>query len=516
MLEVILNPYLAPKFTIRFTTDMRKLVFCGVLVCFNFSVQAQIEGSSFTATGNAGATSFVTDYQAIGINPANLGWTSKFENKKVAFGMNEFTFSIHSQALQKQELRDEFKSMWQNKSADSLTRDEKLQYAKDFTDLGFAINANATSIGAAFTTDKFGGIGFRINDNFHYYSILGPTASEILFLGKTASYFDSLSIVDYYGDTTEIANDPSQYNYDTLNILSGFVSVPNPISDITKGTDINAIWYREYNLAYGRKIVDVEDKFAIYAGAGVKYLQGMFLLNIYSDEDEFTAYSATSPYFDIDYGSAAQGNPSAIQTQSGSIPNAVGSGWGFDLGFNTIIGSKIKLATSIIDIGSMTWDGNVYTMKDTLLFDTESNGLESFDIASSFQSLLGDNGVFEYEGEQELKVQLPTKFRFGASLALGEKIEVGIDYMQPLNDAPGNMERPMFGIGGDIKPLPFLKLSAGLLAGGNYDTQIPIGLGIFAPSGTYEFGIASRDAITFFAKNGPTLSLSMGFMRFRF
>jgi hypothetical protein len=495
---------------------MKKIFFLGALAFSISNLSAQIEGSSFTSTGHAGATSFATDYQAVGINPANLGWTMKFEDKKIALGLNEFTFSIHSQALEKQELRDEFSSIWRNKSVDSLTRDEKLEYAKDFTDLGFAMNANFGSFGFALTTDKLGGIGFRINDHFSYYSRLGETASDLLFLGKTSSYFDSLTIVNYNGDTTQIANDPSSYDYDTLNILSGFTSTPDLISEITKGTDINSVWYREYNLSYGRKIIDVEDKFAIYAGAGVKYLQGMFLLNIVSDDDGFTAYSATTPFFDIDYGNAAMGNPSAMNTQSGSIPNAVGSGVGFDLGFNAVIGKKLKIATSIIDMGSMTWDGNVYTVKDDSLFNTESNGLEGFNIAQSFSSWVGDDGIFSYQGEEKIEVKLPTKFRFGASLDLGEIAEIGFDYMQPMNDAPGNMEKPMFGVGGDIKPLPFLKISAGVLTGGNYDTQVPVGIGIFAPSGTYEFGIASRDAVTFFAKNGPTLSLSMGFMRFRF
>ena len=44
-----------------------------VLVLSSFNVFGQIENSSFTATGRGAATTFVTDYQALGINPANLG-----------------------------------------------------------------------------------------------------------------------------------------------------------------------------------------------------------------------------------------------------------------------------------------------------------------------------------------------------------------------------------------------------------------------------------------------------------
>ncbi len=40
-------------------------------------------------------------------------------------------------------------------------------------------------------TDKFGGIAFRVNDNVSWYSKFNEEISEILFLGKTAPYFDS-------------------------------------------------------------------------------------------------------------------------------------------------------------------------------------------------------------------------------------------------------------------------------------------------------------------------------------
>jgi hypothetical protein len=59
-------------------------------------------------------------------------------------------------------------------------------------------------------------------------------------------------------------------------------------------------------------------------------------------------------------------------------------------------------------------------------------------------------------------------------------------------------------------------LSAGLVTGGDYDTKIPVGVTFIAGNGTYEAGIASRDAVTFFADRKPTVSLSMGFLRFRF
>lgn len=63
-----------------------------------------MEGSSFSATGRGGtATSFVTDYQAIGINPANLGFDTDFH---IALGIGEFGYGFYSGALAKDDVRN--------------------------------------------------------------------------------------------------------------------------------------------------------------------------------------------------------------------------------------------------------------------------------------------------------------------------------------------------------------------------------------------------------------------------
>lgn len=67
----------------------------------SFSVTSQNELSSFTNTGHGGATTFAGDYQCTGINPANLGWAWKYDKRKFTIGTNEFTGSLHSEALQK-------------------------------------------------------------------------------------------------------------------------------------------------------------------------------------------------------------------------------------------------------------------------------------------------------------------------------------------------------------------------------------------------------------------------------
>ena len=481
------------------------------LVLVGVTSLAQSEYSSFTVTGRGGATTFATDYQTIGINPANLGWASKFEDKKVTFGLNEFTYSLHSASLSKQELRDQIKGLTSGSTSD-FTQQQKIDAAKSFTDAGMAMNIDYGSIGAAITTDKLGGLAFRINDRFQFYSILGQGASEMLFLGKNAPYFDSLTIINGI-DTSIVANDGTIP--DTTTILNGIANIPQMMSQILDGSRITASWYREYNISYGRKIIDIEEKFALYGGIGLKYLQGFALLDINGQADEFEAYSSVTPFLDIDYGVAAATNPSSI-AQSGALPDAVGKGFGFDLGVNILIKDKFKIGAALTNIGAINWTGNVYTIQDTLVYDTESEGLNNYNVASSLGEFTGENGLLKYNGEQERVTKLPGSFRLGASVVLGEKAELGIDVIMPTNDEPGNIDKAIIGIGGDITPIPWVRLSAGFVTGGNYGTQVPVGISLFAPSGAYEFGIASRDAISFFTQNGPTLSLSLGFLRFRF
>ncbi len=501
---------------------MKRLLLIGLAIAGVSSGFSQLEGSSFTNTGRGAVTSFATDYQAIGINPANLGWEYRFDGKQIAVGANEFSYSLHSTALTKDTLRGLFSSLIRGENQE-FTQQQKIQAAQDFANEGLAMNLDYGSIGAAYMNEKIGGIGFRINDRVQWYSILGPTASELLFEGRTASYFDVLNYVEYDSatmqyDTTQIQNHDNIDEDSLANVVSGMSTNPFKYSTLLEGTQISFNWIREYNLSYGRRVIGGDESaFSLYAGVGVKFVQGIAMIDIESDGETLTAFSAMSPGFDIDYGSAALSNPSALPNQtSGLIPNPVGKGWGFDFGVNAVIGQKLKIGMAVTNIGSVTWDGNVYSARDTLLTQSTNPGLNGYNIFNQLDDVVGDNGPFAWDGLASRKVSLPTMVRAGASLIFSEKAEIGVDLLLPTNEVPGSIEGAMFAFGGDITPIPWLNLSAGFVTGGNYDFQIPCGITFVAGGGTWEAGVASRDAITFFVKNGPTLSLSMGFMRFRF
>jgi len=486
-----------------------------LLAMFAFPVFAiaQQEYSSFTSTGRGGATTFVTDYQALGINPAGVGMANPY-GKKMTMGFTEFTFSLHSQALTKQELRSTIGSYVKGENQQTFTQQQKIDAAREFTDAGFAVNVDFGSFGFSFCDPTIGGFAFRVNDRFQWYSKLGKEASELLFLGFNANYFDSLVYNNGMGNTV-IANNPNMSQDSINNVVLGFTNTPKMISQLLDGTVMNMSWTREYNLSYGRKVFGNDSTFALYGGVGVKLYQGLAYMDVNASNGQLYAFSSISPAFNIDYGTAAQSNPSSV-TQTGKIPKPVGMGYGFDFGVNLLIKGKLKIGAAMSNMGSITWDGNVYTMKDTLVFDTDNPGAENYNIIGQFNDMGGDSGLFKWDGVSEKKVSLPTTYRFGASMKLGKVAELGFDVIIPGNDEAGNFRKPIIGMGGDITPIRWVRFSAGFMTGGNYDFMIPLGVTFIAQDGRWEGGIASRDVVTFFTQNGPTISFSTGFMRFRF
>ena len=492
-----------------------KKYFLALALFVSLFANAQQEYSSFTNAGRGCATTFATDYEAIGINPANLGWAWKFSNKKFAMGFAEFGASISSDALTKDQLRSSVTSIISGNS-NNLTYEQKVGAASTFAEAGTTMNIDARVFGAAITTKKAGGFAFRIVDHMQLYTKFGSNAANLFFLGKTSSIFDSLTIVTSAGTSQNIANHPN-LSPDTAKLVAqGYSNAPQLLSKVLNGSEIKLTWTREYNFSYGRKIFG-DSIFALFGGVGIKYVQGLALLDVQSSNNHLSGFSSISPAFNINYGAAAaQANQ---VTQSGGLPKTVGNGYGFDFGVNAIIKNKLKIGVAINNVGSIVWKGNAYTLKDTFMVKTTNAGLQNYNMISQLSNMFsaGAGGLVSLQGEKSITTQLPGMMRAGASLVLGKKGEVGVDFIVPLNTtSPGSFTNPVMSIGGDFMPVKWLKLQAGFVHGGYYGNQIPLGIIFIAKGGTYEAGVASRDIVTFFTQNGPNLSLSMGFMRMRF
>jgi len=483
------------------------LLFVGV----GINAAAQNEYIAYPATGKGVASTFVTDYHCLGINPANLGWQQY--DKSVTAGTSEFGLSIYSASLAKQELRDNIWAVAKSGSLDSLTYEQKISAVNGFAS-DFAFNWDYNMFGFSYQNPKFGGIAVSIRSRASWNSSFSTQFSDLLFQGQHSSYFDTLQ---YWNgtDTVNIANYQNMSSDSSAAVVSGTASYPSPLSTILGDSFLKLSLNREYHIGYGRKILNIDSVFTLYGGVGVKFIQGIAMMDLGKDENgNLQMYSAFSPGFQIDYAAGLNSLPGQAQNFWRS---SVGQGWGIDLGVNATFFNKLHLAASVTNLGSMTYTGNVYSAKDTLIVSYSSDGLQDMDISQSIPAMLDSNGLFTLREEQKYTIALPGMLRIGASIELGKFVHLGAEIMSPFNDVPGSINGFAYGIGGDVKLAGGkVILMAGLTGGGNYATQVPLGINFCFGEGAYEIGVASRDAVTFFSKNSPTISAAMGFARFRF
>ena len=89
---------------------MRRVLLSLVFILFLSETSfGQLESTAFSATGRGGvATTFATDYQTIGINPANLGFVKSFRDPLITFGIGEFSTTITAEPLTRDELIQTF------------------------------------------------------------------------------------------------------------------------------------------------------------------------------------------------------------------------------------------------------------------------------------------------------------------------------------------------------------------------------------------------------------------------
>jgi hypothetical protein len=459
---------------------MKKTLLAAILSLAAGHLFAQNELSNFTATGRGGVVNtFATDYQAIGINPANLG---RFTNPFFSFSIGETGMGAGSKSLTHDELN---KFIYHG--SDKLTQAEKQEFAAAFNnDDALNVNIDFTSLALSVRFPKAGGLAFSNRLRVTGHMGLNKNGAEILFLGKDAPVFANFQP----GDKVSIK--------ETLAPTSVQMSILN-----------------EWNVAYGLQVVNLPN-FKMQVGAGYKYVQGVGTVDIVVNDKEVTAFSALSPKFDVHYGDLVNNPEFNTSDIGGGIFKPVGQGHAFDLGVAAEFGDMVKAAVSVTDIGSMTWRGHLLTANDQTIQKVTSTGVNSFDFFSEVVDFAasGEDTLFTYEPGGEKKRDLPTKLRTGLGFKLSKKVDTGVDVTLPLNEVAGNLSDTFVGIGIDFKPVPVLRLSSGFSTGAGYGGSLPLGATFVMPH--YEFGIATRDILGLFSDKNPYLSVAFGFLRFKF
>ena len=459
---------------------MKKLLCILIPVILATGAQAQLEQSSFGATGRGGtATSFVTDYQALGINPANLGFQTKYA---FSLGIAELGYGIYSEAL----VKDDVRAILFN-NEDSITAAQSEVLAQAFLNEGIQFNVDVMAVGFSLRVPKFGTLAFSVTGHAAYNSKFDGEAANIIFEGYDyAGYFDTVIVTptEIYG----VAYEP--------------LSLSELFGDSEFKFDVNT----SFNFGYGLKLFGSEETISAYAGIGFKYILGYGYLDMHSDGSTITGISALG----LDILDLEAGITSPI-TASAAEP--VGRGTGWDFGFSLKIRDALTASASIVDIGKMKYTANVLQINDFVLDTVSFSGVTSTDPIQIISDMLNEQDLIEYSGLSEFEVSLPTKLRLGASLKINDLLDVGLDAVFPMNEVAGAIETPVIGVGAQLTLFEILNLSAGLSAGGGYAYNIPAGIGLDFK--IWEIGVATRDALTWFGETSPNVSMAIGVLRFK-
>lgn len=443
------------------------------------SLSAQTEGSGFNNTGRGGtATTFATDYQALGINPANIGLDSAHV---ATFGMLETGLSFYSEALQKTDVQKMFFG-----GDNIITEDEATELGKLFSEEGMTVNYDIRLLGFKFDIGKSGALAFAIDTRASHYSIFGPEASGLIFEGYDyTNYFDTIITID--GDPYGVAYEPVS------------------LSEITDGTVIKASADIALNGGWSTKIYQNEN-LKVYMGAGVKYVMSYAYFDFSANGSQIGGITAIAGNpFELD----ASETPSNIY----STAKPVGKGWGFDVGVTAELHNRLTFGASVIDIGNMHYKANLISFNDYVVDTINFAGVDYTNPLLLIQDIVEDEALLQYYGIEDYKVAMPARLRLGAGYRVFKNLTLGADLVMPLADVAGNFPDPAFGLGAELRLAQIFKFSSGFSFGAGYKSAIPFGFGIDLDF--WEIGFATRDITTWFGQQSPYVSIAMGLLRFK-
>ena len=449
---------------------------------------AQNELSNFAATGRGGVVNtFATGYQALGVNPANLG---RAGGSRVAFTIGEVGAGVGSQSLSRRQLN---KLIFH--ADEALSAAERTALIAGLNN-GNALNlsADATAFGVAVRLPAgLGGLAFSAHQRLSGHAAFTQNSADLLVNGQHAAL-----IQQYY----DLAGQPRGGTQ------------PPALSAALAGTALQLALTNEYNVGYGLPVLDVPG-LKLAAGVGYRYVQGLGVADMRIEGGQVTAYSALAPVFDLNYSAALRGDAN-FNYQDGGKLRPVGTGHGFDLGLAAEVGKILRLGASITDLGWLRWTGNVLTFSDQQLRFPQYTGLADYQLISSVvdQFAHDEQSLFTYQAAQAHRARLPAKLRLGGGVRLSERLEAGLDVTVPLNQVAGNLPSTFVGAGLDFKPLRWLRLSSGLSAGAGYRFSLPLGATLVTPH--WEAGLSTRDVTGYLAENNPYMSAALGVLRFKF
>jgi hypothetical protein len=439
--------------------------------------RTNIRGVGMGRTMNA--TSRGTD--AIGINPANLAIP---DIGRVTLNLLPIGFRISTELFNYDIYQEYFTGVDSagKRWAKHLETADKEKILSQLPDLPQTrIELESMILGLSFQHSVVGGIGFAVTEH----------------IGATFSFSKDYFKMFAFG----LEPKGSVYTFD--------------------GTGIEAWWYREYNLSYGRKL-PVKIKFLkdIYAGVGIKFIRGYGIFQTMSQKSSFGNYpdSGGSLQYslkgNVDFLTAHAGADFFNENSNASftfMPDPVGKGTGFDIGLSAEVISGLRVGASVTDIGKITWDQNV-------IESVGGGGIDLKGVFGQLQDTLKNAVKGKTRPGTAFDTDLPTAFRLGVMMEayklpflkfLPGRFLLAVDYLQGFNESLGNTTKPRLSFGAEYRIIPLIPLRSGLAFGGGDKVRWAFGFGL-------DFRYLSLDFATdnfgmfFSPKNFQMFSISLG------
>ncbi|HTB08150.1 MAG TPA: DUF5723 family protein [Bacteroidia bacterium] len=438
------------------------------MLCFPMFSWAQLQLYAPLAASKTGAIEATAyNWEAIGINPANLGWNN---NQTVSFTIADLGFSGQSAGISYASVYNSLFAPSQDSKANNW---EEILGANN----GLLAYADVNWLAFSFRIPKLGCVGISLRDKVYGTGFVGPDGSQVFTNGNNY-------ILDYSDLMTNM-----------------------------QGSYIHYSHYRELNIDYGMKILsfgggddgaantysfDADDKTinGLYVGAGYSFLGGLADINGVVTNNGMTAtytlennYPQTFPIF------PNNGKGSSVE-------------FGASASYN-----RWKFGMSVTNLGSITWTN---VQKSTVYTPSGIVG-NITDIGGFIGSMQDGSMAGKTEPAPDYTTTLPEKLRLGASYKLNSHFLFSSDFVMRLNNVPGNLIGPYYAIGAQISTLKFLTVCTGLATTEGYGISMPLGLDCAFFKHHWEVYLGTVDlfgSLQLF--NDDNLSAVFGMLKFNF
>ncbi len=398
--------------------------------------------------------------------------------------------AVFSSALDRSELLN----MLVAKISTPLTTAEKQRLVQAFVNNGLALSTQMVYGAGWLRLAPHTAVGVAVRERISAYLRFNRFISELSFYGRFHPYFDSIAVID--GDTV------------------GFSTRPHRFSELFAGTILDFVWFREYSAGWGTIVLD-DPAFRLSWGMNLKYVQGYAYLEGRVTQQQLRAFSAINPAFGIDYGKAV--SPSLLDTNT-LVP--IGWGLGADAGIQFQF-PRLALGITVLDIGFLNWEGNLFTAEDTVLNGLSSSGFRTLNLLEEIPKITGKGNFFKWHGLWRLRSWLPTRLYIGATFALPPAVHrfgfpsASVTLGVPLNKAVGNLPQPFLSAGTVIPLDTWISLYPALSLGGALPRPV---LSLFAHiellNGLLNLRLGTADVLALVLRATPVLSATAAVVDF--